>query len=165
MKDHLQKYNKWDKLKNQPKIGDVVAVLDETTKMKKQLSEPHKAMSWRKRFNIGRIIELIPGRDGICRRVILKYRNHRMERSVHNIYLIYSDTADLTHDEIASGKANYAFPTAKEIKLSRQSKGLNSSKRAKTNSKSPTSNDENRRSARLAAQLGRKFICFGLAEC
>ena len=49
----LLRYNKWHILREEPKLGDVVAVLDKVTKTKNQSSDIDHAVNWKRRYQRG----------------------------------------------------------------------------------------------------------------
>ena len=155
MAPQLRTYNKWVSKLTEPKIGDVVAVLNDETAMKKQLSEPEKARSWRKRFNLARIIEIKRNtRDGLIHNVILKYRGREVVRSIHNLYMISDNSADLSLKELEDERIKYSFPSRKEIRELRTAKGLGP-ELPKFKSPAPDQGDL-RRSARLADKRAKR---------
>ena len=114
----LRQYNKWHILREEPKLGDVVAVLDEVTKYKNQSSDTDHAVNWKKRYQTGRIIEVRRGTDELIRTVVLKYKDKIFERPITRIYVIYSDNTDLTEAEILAERAQYRILSKREIAAS-----------------------------------------------
>ena len=66
--------SKWQRKKRQVKRGDIVLIVENNVP--------------RDKWNLGRVVEVFPGKDGILRNVVLKTKNGELKRSVQKCCVI-----------------------------------------------------------------------------
>jgi hypothetical protein len=85
----MAQYTKWSNIRKNIELGDVVVVLDDDVKSRNETP-------------IARVIKLFPGKDGLVRKVLIKWKGKIFERPIVRLCTIFRNNSDLNKEEIAA---------------------------------------------------------------